>query len=56
MKRLKFVEDVEIKTVETVEIAEDENIESVSDKVESVGDIFVDISAEGLKIVELAGV
>ena len=51
-----IVEDVEIKTVETVEIAEDENVESVSDKVESVGDIFVDISAEGLKIVELAGV
>lgn len=51
-----IVEDVEIKTVETVEIAEDENVESVSDKVESIGDIFVDISAEGLKIVELAGV
>ena len=51
-----IVEDVEIKTVETVEIAEDENVESVSDKVESVGDIFVDISAEGLKIVELARV
>ena len=51
-----IVEDVEIKTVETVDIAEDENVESVSDKVESVGDIFVDISIVGPEIVELAGV